>query len=142
MKFPPAIFQSLRALSGQPKERPAAQRFGKTANLRGSLRFTTSTDAPLISITLSAKFFPQISTVARELSGFRKAGPVYFYHFNRSVPAGNIGGCHVNRIRKAVGICRDMPLGCFCPRHSPFFGGIRVSRALRVNNAKRSFIPS
>jgi hypothetical protein len=56
MKFPPAILPETAALSGQPKERPAAQSFGKTANLRGSLRFTASTEAPLISLTLTAKF--------------------------------------------------------------------------------------
>ena len=62
------FFQSLRNLSSQPKRRSTTQRRGSTTNLCNSLRFTTSTCAPQISLTWLAKRSPEYPPSTRNLN--------------------------------------------------------------------------
>jgi hypothetical protein len=56
--FRSQFFHSRRYFSSHPNVRSTTHRFGSTANLCGSLRFTTSTSAPISALTALAKFSP------------------------------------------------------------------------------------
>ena len=58
LSFRSQFFQRRRRFSSQAKDRSTTHRFGSATKVCGSLRFTTSTEAPNMPCAADAKGFP------------------------------------------------------------------------------------